>query len=89
MTTKRQRNVALVDVRTEQLRELLRGVFRETLPCPLHASALAAVGLQDWSEPILGHLRGLDRRAVHAVLVAVLAERTAAEEQDDEDAESG
>ena len=39
-------------------------------------AALAMLGLQDTSPALLEHLRGLESEAVHAVLVAVLAERS-------------
>lgn len=68
-------DLGLVQVSTEQLRRLLRGVHRETLPCPLTPAGLAGHGLQDPSGLLLGHMRGLDRAGVHAVVVAVLAER--------------
>lgn len=68
-------NLGLVNVSTEQLRTLLRGVHRGTLVCPLAPALLAGHGLQDVSNEILGHMRDLDRAAVHAVVVAVLAER--------------
>ncbi len=68
----------LSSVPTEDLRRLLRGVFRGDLPCPLDARDLARHGLQERQELLLGALRGLDLRAVQAVLVCVLAERKAA-----------
>lgn len=67
---------ALTTVTTKDLRTLLRAVFKKQLECPLSPSALAMVGLQDASPALLGQLRGLDAAAVHAVLVAVLAERS-------------
>jgi hypothetical protein len=70
-------DLGLVKVTTEQLRTLLRGIHRETLPCPLTPSGLAGHGLQDASNTLLGLLRHLERPAVHAVVVAVLAERMA------------
>jgi len=74
-------DLGLVTVSTDDLRKLLRMVFRGHLPCPLTPAGLAAVGLQDVSERLLGHMRGLDDKGVHAVVVAVLAERTATDEQ--------
>jgi len=68
-------NLGLAQVTTEQLRTLLRGLHRETLTCPLTPAGLAGHGLQEPSGMILGHMRALDRAAVHAVVVAVLAER--------------
>jgi hypothetical protein len=65
----------LVTVGTEHLRTLLRAVHRKETLVPVTPGSLAALGLQDWSEPLLGNLRGLDEAAVRAVLVCVLAER--------------
>ena len=69
------RGLGLRDVPTQQLRTLLRAVYRKETTVPITPASLAALGLQDWSESVLGTLRELDDRAVHAVLVAVLAER--------------
>lgn len=69
------RGVGLTQVPTEQLRTLLRAVYRKETTVPVTPASLAALGLQDWSEHVLGTLRELDHKAVHAVLVAVLAER--------------
>lgn len=69
------RGVGLRDVPTERLRTLLRAVYRKETTVPVTPPSLAALGLQDWSEYVLGTLRDLDEKAVHAVLVAVLAER--------------
>lgn len=73
-------DLALTAVSTENLRTLLRAVFKHQIECPLGPAGLAALGLQDTSPPLLSHLRGLDSSAVHAVLVAVLAERSADEQ---------
>jgi hypothetical protein len=70
-------DLGLVQVTTLQLRTLLRGVHRETLPCPLTPAGLAGHGLQDVTGTLLALLRDLGRPAVHAVVVAVLAERMA------------
>ncbi|MCA9653376.1 MAG: hypothetical protein H6712_32915 [Myxococcales bacterium] len=67
---------ALTTVATKDLRTLLRAVFKEQVQCPLSPAALAMLGLQDTSPALLEHLRGLESEAVHAVLVAVLAERS-------------
>lgn len=71
-------DLGLVAVSTERLEVLLRGLHRETLPCPLTPAMLAGHGLQDDTATLLATLRGLDRAGVHAVVVAVLAERLAA-----------
>jgi hypothetical protein len=74
-------DLGLVTVSSDDLRKLLRMVFRKQLACPLTPVGLVAVGLQDSSGPLLAHLRGLDDKAVHAVVVAALAEREASDEQ--------
>ncbi len=71
--------LGLVSVPTPCLTTLLRAVHREAIDTPLRADELTRFGLQDQAEALLRHLRGLDARAVHAVLVAVLAERRADE----------
>ena len=67
--------MGLTAVTDDQLRTLLRGLYRKTLPCPLSFTDLTGHGLQDVGSPLLNHLRGLSEEAVRAVLVAVLAER--------------
>lgn len=68
--------LGLTTVSTEHLQTLLRAVFKHQVDCPLTPGGLAGLGLQDTSGPLLAHLRGLDAPAVHAVLVATLAERS-------------
>ena len=67
--------MGLRDVPTERLRTLLRAVHHKETAVPVTPASVAALGLQDWSDSVLGHLRGLEEPAVRAVLVAVLAER--------------
>jgi hypothetical protein len=67
--------LGLTDVPTKPLRTLLRALHRQQVTCPLTPVALVALGLQDHANVLLGHLRELDRAGVHAVLVAVIAER--------------
>jgi len=64
----------LTHLTTAQLERLLAAVHREQLACPLDAAQLHASGLSDVADRVAA-LRGLDRRAVKAVLVAVIAER--------------
>lgn len=64
----------LTHLPTRDLERLLRLVHRGELTCPIDQPALATVGLLRMVD-MLGHLRGLDAKAVQAVLVAVLAER--------------
>lgn len=66
----------LTEVPEEQLKILLKGVHRGTLEVPITAETLALHGLQDYGEPILDQLRGLDGRGLKAVIVCVIAERT-------------
>ena len=73
--TAQDSDLGLTRVDTKHLQTLLKGLHRGTLGCPLTPAALAGHGLQDPSEWILGHLRGLDGAGVRAVVVAVLAER--------------
>ena len=65
---------ALREISSQDLKELLRVVHRGQLACPITREGLATVNLLRLGDD-LGHLRGLDPRAVQAVLVAVLAER--------------
>lgn len=71
----------LTSVSTSDLRRLLSAVFKEDIQTPLTIAELTRFGLQHCSGPLLEHLRALDSRAIGAVLVAVLAERAAAEER--------
>ena len=64
----------LKNVRTEDLKAILRAVHRGELPCPITQTGLAITGLLRLGDD-LDVLRELDERAVRAVLVAVLSER--------------
>lgn len=66
----------LVRVPTEVLVHVLRLVHRGELPCPITPVGVVTHRLQDVADD-LDLLRGLDRRAVTAVLVAVISERRA------------
>lgn len=72
--------MGLREVPTAQLKKALSHLHRGELECPLTIVGLTCVGLQLWAEAFLRHLRGRDREAVLAVLVAVLSERMAQEE---------
>ncbi len=65
----------LTDVSTDDLKKLLRLLYRKEINCPLNPVELARTGLQNATNPLLGQLRGLEERAVWAVLTAVLSER--------------
>lgn len=64
----------LTHLTTAQLQRLLAAVHRGRLRCPLEPQQLHLSGLSDIADRVEA-LRGLDTRAVKAVLVAVLAER--------------
>jgi hypothetical protein len=70
----------LTFVVTSDLEKLLSAVHRKVLDCPLAIEGLTRVGLQHTAVELMGALRGLDERAVRALLVAVIAERRAREE---------
>ncbi|PIE18509.1 MAG: hypothetical protein CSA66_04685 [Proteobacteria bacterium] len=75
-------NEGLSKVPDDRLKALLRGLHRGSLAAPLTAVELARHGLQDYAEPLLGVLRGVEARGVKAVVVAVLAEREALRPRD-------
>ncbi|MEM6791812.1 MAG: hypothetical protein AAGA56_04235 [Myxococcota bacterium] len=58
----------------KQLQRLLTAVHRGRVDCPLRPDQLMMAGLSDVYDRV-AFLRGLDRAAVQAVLVAVIAER--------------
>lgn len=66
----------LVEARDEHLVLLLRAIHRGEIAPPIDRPKLATAGLLGIAER-LEYLRGLDRDAVVAVIVAVLAERRA------------
>ena len=64
----------LTAVSDDDLRTLLRHVYRGELICPITPQGLACIGRQGLNDD-LDILKGLDESAVRAVLVAVIAER--------------
>ena len=64
----------LRDVRTSDLKALLRLVHNGAMTCPITQIGLAENGLLRLGDD-LAHLGGLGTQATQAVLVAVLAER--------------
>ena len=69
--------IGLSEVSTADLKTLLRQVHRAEVTTPLNVTELARVGLQHRAIELLAHLRGLDSTAIKAVVIAVIAERTA------------
>jgi hypothetical protein len=71
---KRTMGGGLTHVPTEKLERVLKRVHDGSLDCPITHPTLLRAGMPDLVDE-LGHLVGLDARAVQAVLVAVIAER--------------
>lgn len=65
----------LTTITSEDLKKALAALHRGQLSFPLTVETLTCVGLQHAANDLLEILRGLDERAVRAVLVAVIAER--------------
>lgn len=74
--------IGLTQVETKELRKALKALHQGELTCPLTIAGLTRVGLQYCANDFLEMLRNLDHDAVRAVLVAVIAERIAAERRD-------
>lgn len=72
-------SIGLTEVGTEDLKKLLGLLHRGEIHCPLNAVELARTGLQNATNPVLNHLRGLGAEAARAVVTAALAERILAE----------
>lgn len=70
----------LTPVSTDALIHLLRLTYRQELTFPLTITELTRVGLQSNANSLLGQLRGLEATGTKAVLVSVLAERKARDE---------
>lgn len=73
-----KKSAGLTGLRTTDLTRLLRALHRGELSCPVTHASLHMAGLSYLVDRV-DALAGLDERAVRAVLVAVLAERRAAE----------
>lgn len=71
----------LVAVATADLEKLLRALVRGQLACPVTIHGLTCVGLQHAADR-LDAIKGLPETAVRAVVVAVIAERRAAERRE-------
>jgi len=65
---------ALTQLEDRDLTRLLERVHNGTLRCPIGPAELHAAGLSYLCDK-LDFLRGYDARTVHAILVAVIAER--------------
>lgn len=67
---------ALTELALRDLENLLRALHRGQLVCPVAPASLHQAGLSYLVDRV-EFLKGLDERAVRAVLVAVIAERRA------------
>lgn len=76
-----QPRIGLREIPTHQLKKFLGHLHRAEVACPLTIVGLTCIGFQYPSESFLHHLRGMDKAAVTAVVVAVLAERIAHAEE--------
>jgi len=70
----------LAHVSTEKLKRMLKRLHDGSLVCPVTQMTLVVAGLPDLVDEV-GHLQGLDARGAMAVLVAVIAERSALEKR--------
>ena len=67
--------VGLTEVPEDALKLLLQALHHERIDTPLSMTGLSLAGLQSHAEPLLRQLRGLDRRALMALIACVIAER--------------
>ncbi|MCC6872792.1 MAG: hypothetical protein IT378_00675 [Sandaracinaceae bacterium] len=67
-------SLGLTHLKTTDLENLLRALHRGQLACPVGPKELTAAGLA-YLQDRVEFLKGLEERAVRAVLVAVIAER--------------
>ncbi len=74
-----KQDFGLTKVPTDALKKMLSFLYREELTTPITPVKLTCVGLQVHVNSIMDSVRGLDEKGVRSVLVAVLAERDAAE----------
>ena len=65
----------LTELKTDELKKLLQLVYRNQVEFPLNAQRIACIGFQYKHHVLMKALRGLDKSAVQAILVCVLAER--------------
>ena len=65
----------LTTVPTDDLKQLLRALHRELFTTPFDIYCVTSCKLQHVAEPLLDQLRGLEPKAVRAVVTAVIAER--------------
>ena len=65
----------LTEFTTEELKKLLQLVYRDQVEFPLNAQRIACIGFQYKHHALINALRDLEKEAVTAVLVCVLAER--------------
>ena len=67
--------IGLTELSLAELKKLLRFVYRQEIEFPLNAQRIACLGFQHRHTLLMNALRGLDAKAVQAVLICVIAER--------------
>ena len=65
----------LTEMTTDELKELLRLIYKGEVEFPLNAQRIACIGFQYKHNVLINALRGLDGKAAQSVVVCVLAER--------------
>jgi hypothetical protein len=65
----------LTNLSTEELKKLLRLIYKNEVRFPLDAERIACIGFQYKHSVLINALRDLDATASRAVIVCVLAER--------------
>ena len=71
----KQKPAGLTQMSTEELKKLLRLMYKEQIDFPLDARRIACAGFQYRHQVLIDALRGLDQHAARAVVICVLAER--------------
>jgi len=65
----------LTNLSLEELKRLLGFIHRNEVEFPLTAQRIACIGMQHKHQTLMNALRGLDAKAIRAVVVCVIAER--------------
>ena len=71
----RSKPKGLTGMTTEELRKLLRLIYRNEIQFPLNAQRIACAGFQYKHQVLIDALRDLDIKSAQAVIICVLAER--------------
>jgi hypothetical protein len=71
----RTKPVGLTEMTTDELKKLLRLIYRNEVQFPLDAQRIACTGFQYKHQVLINALRDLDEKSARAVIICVLAER--------------